>query len=194
MKKFLFAVALAAFVLLAPSLGAQEKSQEKSAEKQRAEERRKLSIPVKVQLTFIELDGDKKISSMPYSFIAIATDPDARTENTSIRNGVRIPVATESKEQKINYMDVGSNVDCQVYTDDDVHFRLGLNFERSALYSGSGEEKKDASHLEGAPLIRSFRAYEHFILRDGQTSESVLSTDPFTGHVLRVSVTINVIK
>ena len=193
MKKSLFAVALAAFVLHAPLLRAQEKSQEKS-EKQKAEERRKLSIPVKVQLTFIELDGDKKIASMPYSFIAIATDPDARTENTSIRNGVRIPVEIDSKDAKVTYLDVGSNVDCQVYTDDEVHFRLGLNFERSALYSPSGDEKKDISQPGGAPLVRSFRAQEHFILRDGQTSENVLSTDPFTGHVLHVSITLNVIK
>jgi len=32
------------------------------------------------------------------------------------------------------------------------------------------------------------------ILRDGQTSESVASTDPLNGHSLRISGTINVVK
>jgi len=31
-------------------------------------------------------------------------------------------------------------------------------------------------------------------LRDGQTSENLLSTDPLNGHTFRVSVTINVQK
>jgi hypothetical protein len=193
MTKFLFAVAFVTLVLLAPSLRAQEKSQEKSAEKQKAEERTKLNIPVKVQLAFTELDGDKKVSSMPYSFIAVATDVNGRYEGTSIRNGVRIPVETDSKDQKISYMDIGSNVDCRTTVDDEGRFHLSVVFERSALYSASGEDK-NISHPEGAPVIRSFRANENFILRDGQTSESVLSTDPFTGHVLRVSITLNVIK
>jgi hypothetical protein len=32
------------------------------------------------------------------------------------------------------------------------------------------------------------------ILKDGQTSENIMSTDPLNGHTLRVSVTINVQK
>lgn len=194
MKKSLFAVVFASLVLLAPSLRAQEKSQEKSAEKPKADERAKINIPVKIQLTFTEMEGDKKVSSMPYSFIAVATDVNGRYEGTSIRNGVRIPVEIDSKDAKVTYLDVGSNVDCRTVVDDEGRFHLSVVFERSALYSGGGEEKKDISHPEGAPVIRSFRANENFILREGQTSESVLSTDPFTGHVLRVSVTINVIK
>jgi len=31
-------------------------------------------------------------------------------------------------------------------------------------------------------------------LKDGQTVESVASTDPLTGHVYHVSVTLNVLK
>ena len=44
----------------------------------------------------------------------------------------------------------------------------------------------------GQPVVRQFRTSENLILKDGQTSENLLSTDPMNGHTLRVSVTINV--
>ena len=46
----------------------------------------------------------------------------------------------------------------------------------------------------GQPVIRQFRTSENLILKDGQTSDNILSTDPINGHVIRVSVTINVQK
>jgi hypothetical protein len=58
----------------------------------------------------------------------------------------------------------------------------------------SGEGEKLVANPGGQPLIRTFRANENIILKDGQTSENLLSTDPLTGHTLRVAVTINVQK
>ena len=46
----------------------------------------------------------------------------------------------------------------------------------------------------GLPLVRQFRTNESLLLKDGQTSENTLSTDPLNGHTMRVSVTINVLK
>lgn len=182
MRRLTNLLLLGALCLPALQLRAQEKT--------KAEEHVKVSVPVKVQIIFTEFDGDKKISSMPYTFAATTG------EGTSIRNGVRIPIEVDGKDQKTTYLDLGSNIDCRVGAEEDGHFHLSLIFERSSIHQGSaaGEEKLEVSRPNGQPLIRTFRTNENMILKDGQTLESVLSTDPLNGHTLRVSVTINVQK
>ena len=194
MNKFVGICLLATVLFPAQRIVAQDKPPEKSAEKQKADEQAKVTVPVRMQIVFTEQDGDKKVSSMPYSFATNARS--VNYEQTSIRDGVRIPVETDGKDQKTTYLDLGSNIDCRVLPEEDGRFRVNLIFEHSSIYPGNtaGQEKLDITRPNGLPLIRSFRTNENFILRDGQTSESVLSTDPISGHTLRVSVTLNVQK
>jgi len=189
MKKVIYLCLLGAFCLPLQQTGAQEKTQEKP----KSEERTKPGIPIKVQIVISEYAGDKKISSMPYSFVSLADDKSWANYNTSVRTGVRIPIETEGKDQKNTYLDVGMNIDCGVKTEDDGRYFLRLALERSSLYPNKSAEGERlvASSL---PLIGQFRTNDYLILKDGQTSENLLSTDPLTGHTLRVSVTINVQK
>lgn len=164
-------------------------------EKPKAEERAKPAVPIKVQIVFTEYDGDKKISSMPYSFMAIADEKVGGYYSTSLRTGVRIPIEVDGKDQKTTYMDVGSNIDCGVRSEEDGRFRVYLIFDRSALYPNkSSDGERLVAEPNGQPLVRQFRTSENLILKDGQTSENIMSTDPLSGHVIRVSVTINAVK
>lgn len=165
-------------------------------EKPKAEERAKVPTPVKVQVVFTEFDGDKKISSMPYSFTVISDDKQGGGNyTTSLRTGIRVPVETDAKDQKTTYMDIGSNIDCGIRSEEDGRFHVNLIFDRSALYPNkSSEGERLVAEPNGLPLVRQFRSGESLILKDGQTSENLLSTDPLNGHTLRVSVTINVLK
>ena len=191
MKKFAYLLLLAALCVQSPRLLAQEKSQDKP----KSEEKAKPSVPIKVQIVFTEFDGDKKISSMPYSFVVIADEKVGGYYSTTLRTGVRVPIELDSKDQKITYLDIGSNIDCGIRTEDDGRFHLYLTFDRSALYPNkSAEGERLVANPGGQPLVRQFRASENLILKDGQTSESLLSTDPHSGHTLRVSVTINLQK
>jgi len=191
MKKFAYLLLLAALCVQSPRLLAQEKSQDKP----KSEEKAKPSVPIKVQIVFTEFDADKKISSMPYSFVVIADEKVGGYYSTTLRTGVRVPIELDSKEQKITYLDIGSNIDCGIRTEEDGRFHLYLTFDRSALYPNkSAEGERLVTNPGGQPLVRQFRASENLILKDGQTSESLLSTDPHSGHTLRVSVTINVQK
>jgi hypothetical protein len=192
MKKILWLILLGALCIPLQQSSAQEKSQERP----KSEERGKISVPIRVQVVFAEYDGDKKISSMPYSFIVIADEKAGGNYSTSLRTGVRIPIEIEGKDQKTTYLDVGSNIDCGVRTEDDGRFHVYMIFERSAIYPSptSADEKLEVSRPNGQPLIRQFRTSENLILKDGQTSESILSTDPLNGHVMRISVTINSLK
>ena len=191
MKKLVYLCLLGLFSLPRQQAWAQDKPQEKT----KAEERVKVPMPVKVQIVFTEFDGDKKVSSMPYSFMVISDEKMGGNYSTSLRTGVRIPVEVDGKDQKTTYMDIGSNIDCGVKSEEDSRFRVYLIFDRSALYPNkSSEGERMVSTPNGQPLVRQFRTSENLILRDGQTSENLLSTDPLNGHTLRVSVTINVQK
>jgi hypothetical protein len=187
MKKWSYLFLFGALCLPLLQLHAQEKP--------KSEERAKVSTPIKVQIVFTEHDGEKKTSSMPYSFLVIADDKRGGPYSTSVRTGIRVPIELEYKDQKTTYLDIGTNIDCGIQTEDDGRFRVYLIFDRSALYPNkSSEGERLVNQPNGQPLIRQFRTSENLILKDGQTSENLLSTDPLNGHTLRVSVTINVQK
>ena len=185
MKKSAYLLLLSALCLPSMQVFAQEKP--------KSEEKSKPSIPLKVQIVFTEFDGDKKISSMPYSFTVIADEKLGGYYTTVLRTGIRVPIETDGKDQKTTYLDIGSNIDCGIKSEDDGRFRVYLTFDRSALYPNkSAEGERLVANPGGQPVIRQFRTSENLILKDGQTSENIMSTDPLNGHTLRVSVTINV--
>src|SRR6266849_3950012 len=187
MKKLSYLFLLGALCWPALQLGAQEKP--------KTEERVKVPTPLKVQIVFTEFEGEKKISSMPYAFTVITDEKVGGYYSTSLRTGIRVPIETDGKDQKTTYMDIGSNIDCGIRTEDDGRFHLFLIFDRSALYPNkSGEGERLVANPGGLPVVRQFRTSENLILKDGQSSENLLSTDPLTGHSLRVTVTINVQK
>jgi hypothetical protein len=169
------------------------RAQQPAPEKPKA----KPSVPAKVQVVFLEMEGDKKISSLPYSFNILVEDKDrpGGRYSVNLRDGVKVPVEVDSKDQKISYIDVGTSIDCGVHAEEDGKFRVFLNFDRSALYPNkSAEGERMVTDPNGAPLIRQFRFSEDVVVKDGQTAEMILSTDPLSGHTQKVSVTLNLAK
>jgi hypothetical protein len=176
--------ALIALMILLASAGlALAVPQDKAKAPDNAKMEEKSPIPLRVQLVFTEFDGDKKVVSLPYSFSVNADERRARP-NTQIRDGARIPIYT-NKEQ-LQYVDVGTNIDCSAQSQDDGRYKLILSVERSSV--------SQETSVTNAPIIRTFRAEMNPILKDGQTFESVMATDPVNGHVYRVTVTLNVPK
>ena len=139
------------------------------------------------------------MSSLPYTLFVKSEEK--ASYRGSIRMGVRVPIWTGGKDSQIQYQDVGSNLDCQVRTTEDNRYILDLNVERSSIYptSAAKEErqsdpKPDDQPHGTQPLVRTFRANLALMMRDGQTTESIVATDPLNGHVVKVDVTLNVIK
>jgi hypothetical protein len=140
--------------------------------------------PLRVQVVLSEYDGEKKVSSLPHSFTVNADERRARP-GSLIRNGVRVPVIT-AKDQ-YTYVDIGTNVDCSATLQEDGRYKLQMTLDRSSI---SPETPAGSSN----PVIRQFRVDLNPVLKDGQTVESVASTDPLTGHVYHVTVTLNALK
>src|SRR5690348_1660047 len=64
------------------------------------------TTPLKVWVTFTEFEGDKKVKSLPYTLVVTAGG------KSVVKMGSRVPVYT-GKEHGMQYLDVGSNIDCQ---------------------------------------------------------------------------------
>ena len=112
-------------VTLAPYVLTQDKS--KTADEPAAGIQEVKMTPVKVAITFVEFEGDKKVKSLPYTIIVVA---DGKPPSTKVRMGSRVPVYT-GKENGMQYLDIGSNIDCQARHTQDGSFELKLSLDRS---------------------------------------------------------------
>lgn len=197
MKRAVIAVLLIVLAIAVPSLRSQDKAKSTEGAKP-AEPPAPQIIPLRVQVVFIEYDGDKKVSNLPYTLLVNANE---RGPQAAVRMGLRVPIETSSSgaaDRHFQYQDVGTNLDGSATMIEDGKFNLRLNVEKSSLYTpGSGEKRATVGGneiLAGQPIFQSFRSQVNLLVRDGQTIQSTVATDPVTGRVLKVEVTLNVIK
>jgi hypothetical protein len=174
---------------LAP-LSAQEKSDAKPP-----------TATLKVQVTIAELDGEKKVANLPYTYFVRTSEGGPGSPWTKLRVGSRIPVYV-GKENDMQYIDVGTSIDSRATTSEPGRFDLSLNLERSWV---EGDllvpmEKATAQSTDAhagpfhVPIIRQFKTELNLAMRDGQTTQSTLATDPLSGKVTSITVTMNVVK
>jgi hypothetical protein len=169
--------------------------------------------PLRVQVVFSKYQGETKVASLPYTLICNAGE----RAPAVLRMGIEVPVpmpAGTSKEgsavfQSIQYKNVGTSIDCRAGGPaPDGRFRLELNVEQSSIYStvedkgrraggGSGEGRAPSAAEVGpggVPMFRTFRATFVPMLRDGQTVQYTAATDPVSGEVVKIDVTVTVVK
>jgi hypothetical protein len=154
-------------------------------------------VPLKIQIVITEFDGTQKISSLPYTLHTVATGFENRRGRDNLRFGVRVPIATDSSG-KISYEEVGTNIDCNAIMLSDAQYSMDFIIERSSVVSPStGKEidwKVGQTNVGTQPMIRHFSDQFVVVMRDGQTTEGVSAADPATGHLLKVEVTLTVVK
>lgn len=184
-----------------PNVFAQEKPKD---QEQRPEEYRFTLASLKVQIVFTEYEGDKKLKSLPYSFLITTRTRDAHPE-AKIRIGNRVPVYTGGERGAVSYMDVGTNIDSWAEGVAPGQYRVYLSMERSwvegnvavplekvpSTQSGGGESHPTEFRQ---PIVRQYRAEITPILKDGQTLETQMATDPLSGRVVKLEVSMSVLK
>jgi hypothetical protein len=194
--------ALLASLALVPSAHAQDKGE--TAEKRQA------ITPLKVLVVFSRYQGEKKVASLPYTLTCNADDKNA----AMLRMGIEVPVSVLEpiKERAVafpsfQYKNVGTAIDCRATTVDGGRFRLEVNVEQSSIYSTVDEKARQAQVPEGppawgvadtpppnVPVFRTFRSTFAPILRDGQSAQYTAATDPVIGEVVKIDVTVTVLK
>jgi hypothetical protein len=162
-------------------------------------EAKKPATLLKLQVTFTENEGEKKLANLPYTFFLKTADP-LPPLWTKVRVGSRVPVYV-GKDGGMQYIDVGTNIDARGFPADEGRFDIYLNLERSwvegdvlvpaektptAVDANSGHFKE--------PIIRQFKTELNLTMRDGQTIQTTQAADPLSGRVLTITVTMNVVK
>lgn len=206
-KLWILVIALIWLAAGASSVSAQDKPSAKSPDKPqttepRNDEYRFMRASLKVQVVFTEFEGDKKLKSLPYTFLVTTHTRDASGE-AKVRVGSRVPVYIGGG-QNITYLDVGTNIDCRAMTVSANEYQIFLSLERSwvdgdvsipiqgvAASQAGGESQTPQFHQ---PIIRQYRADLSPILRDGQSFETNLATDPLNGRTMKVEVSVSTIK
>ena len=194
-RRTLFPLAVAAALLVVPGRGGAQEAPKPEAPKpeapkgDRAVEHRGPTVTLRVQLVISRFQGEQKLASLPYTFVVTAGG-----DWTRMRMGVDtpIPVAGPSLPDgkaptSFQYKNVGTKIDCRA-NDRGEGYQLGMRVENSSALTGPG------ASVAGAPLFRLFETNLDLFLRDGQTVQTVASTDPVTGEVVKIDVTMNVVK
>lgn len=156
-------------------------------------------VGVKVQVVVSRYQGEKKISSLPYVLGAVVNGT-----KTSLRMGVDVPItqtvfSTATKDggmstpaPSYSYRSVGTNIDCQAATGPDGYYKLNLTVTDSSVQLEANDRVK--AMAPNVPMFRNFNSTFEVLLRDGQTTQYTSATDPVTGEVTRIDVTLNVLK
>ena len=152
------------------------------------------ATPVKVLVVLSRYDGDRKTASMPYTVLVNAGESENRA---TLRMGVALPITGVGKDGPVvTVHDIGTNMDCTVTPADNGRFRVTLAVNHSSVF------ESDQKHLQATlprpggsgQLVRSFTSSFFLLLRDGQTGQSIAATDPVTGEVMKIDVTLTVVK
>ena len=150
---------------------------------------RKEQTPLKVRVVLSKLKDDKLTASLPYTLPCNAED-----RLSHLRMGIEVPVMVASKEgpPAMQYKNVGTNIDCRAYAMDEGRYRLEMTVEHSALYSPQGEGAR--ATMDGTPLFRTFRTAFVPVLRAGESLQYTTATDPVSGEVVKIDVTLTALK
>ncbi len=201
MKNLIGWMMVSCVVFSAPPLRGQEVPARPSTPRESVAGRQ---IPLKVQVVVSRYQGEKKVSSLPYLLSVVANDND----KTSLRMGVDVPIPTtvfaaavagglaNIPQTSYTYRSVGTNIDCSARTLDEGMFKLDLAVEDSSVFVTDKDGGASASPASGmpAPSLRRFTSSFNLMLKDGQTAQHTSATDPVSGEVLRIDVTLNVLK
>lgn len=196
MRKFSFALAaITALAVICPYLSAQDKPKP---------DVKTPPVPLKIQVTISEHEGEKKLANLPYTFFLRAADTVHDSPMTKLRMGSRVPVASGGDKGAISfqYIDVGTSIDARALALEEGRFDLSLNLERSwvegdVLIPGEKQATTAGEPNSGVfrePIIRQFKSELTLTMKDGQTIQSTQATDPVSGRVLTITVTMNVVK
>ena len=143
-------------------------------------------IPLKVTVVISRYSGEKKTASLPFTLTVNTND-----DRTLLRMGAEVPIPTGSTQAAYSYRSVGTNIDCAANTRDDGRYRLLLTITDSQIFS---DPKPGAGVIQSVPSFQSFTSTTALVLSDGQSTQFTTATDKVSGEVVRVDVTLNVVK
>ena len=161
-------------------------------------------VPLSVEVTVTRYQGEKKISSMPY-MLAVNANKLGQAGPALLRMGAKVPVSTIAATPgnpagapapapipgPVNYQDIGTNIDCTAKVVDE-GFELRMSVSDTSVYANI--QDKATPTVGDMPVFRSFQSTNTLVLKDGQSREFTAATDRVSGEVIRIAVSLRVVK
>lgn len=172
--------------ILLPLLAGAALAQEKAPEPERGP-------LVKVQIVISRYEqtpsGEKKTSSLPFTLLATANG-----DKASVRTGSQVPILSGTQGSgNFQFIDVGSNIDCNVRTAANGRFNIILVLQDRSLLEKPAALGSGAT-VVNQPVIRNFQYNNAILLKDGESKQFVAASDKGSGDIVKVDVTIFVEK
>jgi type II secretory pathway component GspD/PulD (secretin) len=141
---------------------------------------------LRVQITVARYQGEKKISSAPYTLLM-----NADGQRGGLRMGAQVPVpvapgGTDRPAQAVQYRDIGTSIDCSARPTANGMYQMELSIEDSSMVA---DESQAGTVQSAVPSFRVFRASHRFAAREGQLTQFVAATDRASGDVMRIELT-----
>ena len=199
MTKPLHRLTLTLMLVFALAFTVVARAQEKPAAPPAAKPSATPATPLKLVVVISRYQGEKKVSSLPYT-LSVNAPGAPQSNHANLRMGAKIPVMTmampvlDGKQMAggpVQYQDVGTNIDCDATTLEDGRYRLSLSVEDTSIYPDAVADK---GVVPGNPSFRSFRATDSMVLKDGGTAQFTTATDKVSGEIVKVDVTLTVVK
>jgi len=154
--------------------------------------------PVKVTVVIARYQGETRMSNLPYTLWVNAGD----RGSTRLRMGASVPVpqtpasgqegeAAKTPVSSFRYQPLETNIDCTVHPLGADQYVVELTVNDTSLGGSTPTAQGSTSQL---PSIRTFTAINSVILRDGQTTEYVTAADKVSGEVVKLEVSLEVIR
>jgi hypothetical protein len=147
-------------------------------------------IPLKVTVTISRFEGEKKTASLP--FVLWVNTGDQAT--IQMGSDVPVPQATVGSTKEAissattyTYRPLGTFITCSATALGDGLYRLSLNVNDSQVF------RQTTAGAVG-PVFQNFKAMNSPILRDGGTVQFAVATDKTSGEVIKLDVTLNLVK
>jgi len=147
-------------------------------------------IPLKVDVTIMRFEGEKKVSNLPYMLLVNASSRSSGSTSMSMGAQVPIPVASSEGKPSWQYRQIGTSINCSAMALENGRYQLTLGVEDSSLVPDQGR----GGAASGVPTFKNFNSQTWPILRDGQTIQFVAATDKISGETVKIEVTVNTIK
>lgn len=154
------------------------------------------AVPLKVTVVISRFQGETRKSNLPYTLFVNAVE---RGERTSLRIGSQVPIPTRVASQgggtsepptSYSYQNVGVSIDCIATPAIDGKYRLNLTINDSSVTAESAQTMNRGV----PPSLNNFTSNASLSLRDGETIQYTTAADKLTGEIVKVDVTVNVVK
>lgn len=167
-------------------------------------------VPLDVQVVISRSQGEKPISRLPYSLAVTANAPsesqlnmgaDVPVPNTTFTPAAPPPAAGSQAGgsapqpprpvQSVSYRSVGTLISCRASGGEDGRYELTISVDDTSVFTSNDASPPVADAM---PVFRNFKSRNTLLLRDGQTREYTAAADRVSGEIVRVEVTLRVVK